>query len=87
MFEEAHKVLISSGEKERLKELLRIRLVECGWKDQMQMFCRDVVKEKGVNIKVEELIAEVTPKARAMVPDTVKKELLQKIKSYLSQDL
>jgi hypothetical protein len=32
--------LIESGEKERLKELLRERLIECGWKDEMKSYCR-----------------------------------------------
>ncbi|KAJ7013828.1 hypothetical protein NC653_003455 [Populus alba x Populus x berolinensis] len=32
--------LIESGEKERLTELLRERLIECGWKDEMKALCR-----------------------------------------------
>jgi hypothetical protein len=32
--------LVESGEKERLMELLRERLVECGWKDDMKALCR-----------------------------------------------
>lgn len=32
--------LIESGEKERLMELLRERLIECGWKDEMKSLCR-----------------------------------------------
>ena len=32
--------LIESGEKERLMELLRERLIECGWKDEMKALCR-----------------------------------------------
>ncbi|MBA0776178.1 hypothetical protein Gotri_011214 [Gossypium trilobum] len=32
--------LIQSGEKERLKELLRERLLECGWIDEMKALCR-----------------------------------------------
>lgn len=32
--------LRESGEKERLKELLRERLVECGWRDEMRALCR-----------------------------------------------
>jgi hypothetical protein len=32
--------LIQSGEKERLKELLRERLVGCGWKDDLLVECR-----------------------------------------------
>lgn len=32
--------LVESGEKERLMELLRERLVECGWRDDMKALCR-----------------------------------------------
>ncbi|GFG30256.1 hypothetical protein Cfor_11800 [Coptotermes formosanus] len=71
-----------------LKELLRTRLIECGWRDQVQMLCREVVRERGVhNLKADDLIAEITSKGRALVPDSVKKELLQKIKAYLVQDM
>ncbi|CAN0924958.1 Transcription and mRNA export factor ENY2 [Linum grandiflorum] len=31
--------LVESGEKERLMELLRERLIECGWKDEMKALC------------------------------------------------
>ena len=32
-----NKRLIETGEKERLKERLRNRLTECGWKDDMKV--------------------------------------------------
>ena len=32
--------LEEGGERERLKELLRIRLKECGWRDQLKEHCR-----------------------------------------------
>lgn len=32
--------LIESGEKEKLMELLRERLIECGWRDEMKALCR-----------------------------------------------
>jgi Transcription factor e(y)2 len=32
--------LIESGEKEKLTELLRQRLIECGWRDDMKSLCR-----------------------------------------------
>lgn len=68
----------------RFKELLRRRLIECGWRDQVRALCRDVVKENESGfVTFDGLVTKVTPKARALVPDTVKKELLQKIKSHL----
>ncbi|XP_031384809.1 transcription and mRNA export factor ENY2 [Punica granatum] len=76
--------LVESGEKERLKELLRERLIECGWRDEMKELCRSFVRKKGKNnVTVEDLINVITPKGRASVPDSVKAELLQHIRSFL----
>lgn len=76
--------LTIEGDKERFKELLRRRLTECGWREEIRVLCRDTIKERGLNnVTVDEIVEEVTPKGRALVPDTVKKELLQKIKTYL----
>ncbi|XP_059423168.1 transcription and mRNA export factor ENY2-like [Carassius carassius] len=78
--------LIEMGERERLKELLRAKLIECGWRDQLKALCKEVIKEKGIeNVTVEDLVAGVTHKGRALVPDSVKKELLQRIRAFLSQ--
>lgn len=76
--------LIESGERDRLKELLRTRLIECGWKDQLKAYCKEIIREKGVeNVSVDDLVAAVTPKARATVPDIIKRELLNQIKTFL----
>ncbi|KAJ4831132.1 Transcription and mRNA export factor eny2 [Turnera subulata] len=78
--------LIESGEKERLMELLRERLVECGWKDDMKALCRAFVKKKGrSNVTVDDLVHVITPKGRASIPDSVKAELLQRIRAFLVQ--
>ncbi|KAG7020143.1 Transcription and mRNA export factor SUS1, partial [Cucurbita argyrosperma subsp. argyrosperma] len=77
--------LIESGEKERLKELLRERLIECGWKDEMKALCRAYVRKKGRNnVSVDDLVQVITPKGRASVPDSVKAELLQRIRTFLA---
>uniref|UniRef100_A0A2K6CKN9 Transcription and mRNA export factor ENY2 n=1 Tax=Macaca nemestrina TaxID=9545 RepID=A0A2K6CKN9_MACNE len=58
--------LIETGERERLKELLRAKLIECGWKDQLKAHCKEVIKEKGLeHVTVDDLVAEITPKGRA----------------------
>ncbi|CAI9093210.1 OLC1v1028653C1 [Oldenlandia corymbosa var. corymbosa] len=44
-----------SGEKERLKELLRERLIECGWKDEMKSHC---------SLPVYELLGRLMPNLR-----------------------
>uniref|UniRef100_A0A8C3MGQ3 Transcription and mRNA export factor ENY2 n=1 Tax=Geospiza parvula TaxID=87175 RepID=A0A8C3MGQ3_GEOPR len=35
--------LIETGERERLKELLRAKLIECGWKDQLKAHCKECI--------------------------------------------
>jgi len=55
--------LIETGERERLKELLQQKLIECGWRDQVKSYCKDVVKQKGLdNITVEDLVMEMIEK-------------------------
>uniref|UniRef100_A0A2P2IP99 Transcription and mRNA export factor ENY2 n=1 Tax=Rhizophora mucronata TaxID=61149 RepID=A0A2P2IP99_RHIMU len=77
--------LIENGEKERLKELLRERLIECGWRDEMKALCRAFTRKKGRNnVTVDDLIHIITPKGRASVPDSVKAELLQRIRALLT---
>jgi enhancer of yellow 2 transcription factor len=87
----------------RLKDLLRQKLTECGWKDDMRQLCKggfpwralmpltlaprgaDLIKSKGLEqVTVDDLVAEVTPKGRASVPDSVKAELLQRIRKFLT---
>ncbi|XP_006916669.1 transcription and mRNA export factor ENY2 isoform X3 [Pteropus alecto] len=61
--------LIETGERERLKELLRAKLIECGWKDQLKAHCKEVIKEKGLeHVTVDDLVAEITPKGRGRTP-------------------
>ncbi|XP_059479269.1 transcription and mRNA export factor ENY2-like [Neocloeon triangulifer] len=79
--------MIESGELNRWKELLRMRLTECGWRDQVKLLCRDAIKQGNVEeMTVDQLNAEVTPKARTLVPDAVKIELLTKIKTFLQEN-
>jgi hypothetical protein len=35
--------LIHSGERDRLKQLLRDKLTECGWRDEVKQRCRGVL--------------------------------------------
>uniref|UniRef100_A0A8C0CLC6 Transcription and mRNA export factor ENY2 n=1 Tax=Balaenoptera musculus TaxID=9771 RepID=A0A8C0CLC6_BALMU len=43
--------LIETGERECLKELLRAKLIECGWKDQLKSHCKEfeVSLDFGIN--------------------------------------
>lgn len=52
----------------------------------MKAHCKEIVKRKGLeHVTVEDLVAETTPKGRALVPDDVKKELLGRIRTFLAQ--
>eukprot|EP00635_Sarcinochrysidales_sp_CCMP3193_P002251 CAMPEP_0118919756 /NCGR_PEP_ID=MMETSP1166-20130328/18723_1 /TAXON_ID=1104430 /ORGANISM="Chrysoreinhardia sp, Strain CCMP3193" /LENGTH=102 /DNA_ID=CAMNT_0006860287 /DNA_START=95 /DNA_END=403 /DNA_ORIENTATION=- len=76
--------LIETGEKDRLKELLRQKLIDSGWRDDLKEYCKEVIRKKGLEkITVDELVAEITPRGRATVPDEVKTELLQNIRKFL----
>jgi enhancer of yellow 2 transcription factor len=50
----------------------------------VRLLCREVIKDQDAP-SCDVLIQKVTPKARTLIPDTVKKELLQKIKTILIQ--
>ncbi|XP_068223685.1 transcription and mRNA export factor ENY2-like [Palaemon carinicauda] len=77
--------LIETGEKERLKDMLRQRLTECGWRDELKEHAKDIVRQRGLQqITVDDLVKEITPQGRDLVPDTVKRELLAEIKKFLA---
>ena len=55
----------SLGEKDKLKEMLRERLVQCGWRDELKEYCKEVIRKKGLEkVTVEELVADITPQGR-----------------------
>ena len=65
---------------------LFFRLIECGWRDELKAYCKEIVKRKGLEqVTVEDLVAETTPKGRSLVPDDVKRELLSRIRTFLAQ--
>eukprot|EP01133_Synstelium_polycarpum_P005737 gene5737-6639_t len=79
-----HQKLIESGEKERLKILLRNKLVEAGWRDDVKAYCRDYIKNNGGdNLTIEELIQHITPIAKKKVPPQVKQDLVKRIRKFL----
>eukprot|EP00003_Mantamonas_plastica_P003064 TRINITY_DN1248_c0_g1_i2.p1 TRINITY_DN1248_c0_g1~~TRINITY_DN1248_c0_g1_i2.p1 ORF type:complete len:105 (-),score=29.50 TRINITY_DN1248_c0_g1_i2:96-410(-) len=79
--------LVESGEKEVLKELLRTRLVECGWKDDMKSYCKELIRSKGLDsVTVDDLVQESLVRGRATIPDNLKSELLTRIRSFLAEN-
>merc|ERR1711918_338970 len=81
------KKLDESGEKEKLEEYLRQKLVECGWKGELKKHCIEIIRQKGLDkINLEDLVEELLPKGRAMVPTKIKEDLLSRIKGKLEDD-
>ncbi|KAJ8930194.1 hypothetical protein NQ314_017034 [Rhamnusium bicolor] len=70
---------------DRVTELVQTRLIESGWRDQVRLACRKAILENGDKHipTVDELISQITPKARSMVPDAVKRELLHELELIL----
>lgn len=49
----------------RMRELLRVRLAECGWRDEMILLCRKVIAESDVNkLTVDDILDKITPQGR-----------------------
>ena len=68
----------------RLKEILRERLIESGWFDDLKAHCKEVIKNKGLEkITVEQLVDEITPHGRATVSEEIKADLLGRIRTFL----
>ena len=46
-----------------------------------------MIKTKGIEkIKLEDLTEELMPKGKAMVPESVKNEILEKIQTFIDND-
>ncbi|KAH3762161.1 enhancer-yellow 2 transcription factor [Pelomyxa schiedti] len=76
---------VESGEKDRLKEILRAKLTECGWRDDMRAYCKTQIEQKGSdNISLEWLVSQVSPHGKATVPASVKADMLVRIRKFLA---
>ena len=72
---------LSGSTEEKLKHAITQRLVQTGWRDRVKDQCFSILASKrGRQISIEQLISEVTPFARSIVPATVKSELLESVK-------
>jgi enhancer of yellow 2 transcription factor len=67
----------------RLTELLRLRLIECGWKEEVKELCKSVLKQNTTSMSVDKLVGQVTPKAKSLIPEQIKTELLAHIRTFL----
>ena len=51
------------------------------------MFCAEIIRSKGLErINLEDLVEELLPRGRSLVPTAVKEDLLGQIKLFLEND-
>ena len=79
-----NKRLEETGERERLKQEFAKKLIRTrGWRDELKQYCIEYLKNKGVErVTVDEIVAKIAPQGRATVPEALKEELLEKIRSF-----
>ena len=77
--------MINSGEKERLRELLRLDLMESNWPDDLKNETRRLIDAKQSDLKLEELIALLTPASRAVIPLDIKSDFLKRIRAMVGE--
>ena len=75
------KVFATSGAREALKEELRRRLAECGWREEVRVMCRDALADAQ---SPDALTAAVQERALAAVPSSVRTAALAQIRAFLS---
>ena len=53
----------------------------------MKKHCIEIIRTKGLDkINLEDLVEELLPKGRALVPTKIKEDLLGRIKGHLEKD-
>lgn len=79
--------LIESGEYARLRESLSARLAESGWKEEIKRLCQEAIRTRGTeNVSIEELVEEVAPRAKAIVPPKVRRRTLEAVQRFLVEN-
>lgn len=60
--------------------------MDCGWRDEVRLAVRKIIKEKdgGTTVPtVDDILGKIQVKARSMVPDTVRKEIVTELEAIL----
>ena len=87
--ENLERLMIESGERDRLRDKLRRHLDDCGWREQVKLYVRETAAEKGRDHKgdilMEDLVQEVVPKANDMVPDKIRRDLAASVQKFLER--
>ncbi|VDK40833.1 unnamed protein product [Dibothriocephalus latus] len=80
-------LLISTGERERLRDMIEEQLKKSGWNDKVKMHCKEFIKSKGVdNVSVDDVVMGVSAAARSTVPKEVKTATLERLKQFMAKN-
>ncbi|KAH8347315.1 hypothetical protein KR059_008733, partial [Drosophila kikkawai] len=67
-----------------LKDIMKKRLTECGWRKDIEQMIRQTIQEHGVGTLTPDQLAEkIVPHARALVPDVICKEMMIRVHNAL----
>ncbi|KAG2383249.1 hypothetical protein C9374_004586 [Naegleria lovaniensis] len=79
--------LKNSGELDRLKELLKTRLIQNGWNDIVSLAFRESMEDRELaELSVPSIVHDLLPIARSKIPENVKYEVVQQIQLFLEKD-
>jgi enhancer of yellow 2 transcription factor len=79
--------LTESGKRAELKQFVVDSLTDCGWRDDLKAQCIEYIKSRALDrITVDDLVAEIAPRGRAMVPAELKAELLERIRAFAEKE-
>lgn len=72
----------------RLRKRLAAKLVQSGWRDDMQGVATDVVRDRGgvTQITLDELSAELVSQGRDSVPQNIKDEIMTELRDLMRQN-
>ncbi|KAG8179009.1 hypothetical protein JTE90_014012 [Oedothorax gibbosus] len=79
--EKIRKKLIKTGRYDQLSSSLSTALFECGWKTDIENYCKWVLK-RNPNLSYPQLVEEVRMRARNIFPQSIKQNLAENIQNY-----
>ncbi|KAM3143411.1 Transcription and mRNA export factor eny2 [Paramecium bursaria] len=79
--------LKETGEDARLEEYLRQKLIECRWRDELKDYCKEQIRQKGLEkITIEELTDMLYVRGQATIPNKVKEDLLSRLRQFFEEN-
>ncbi|KAL3093112.1 hypothetical protein niasHT_022562 [Heterodera trifolii] len=83
--EDLEKEFVESGEKDRVQEVVERRLHESGWAKRVESMCEEYIAKKGYErVELQAMVDELKDASRRIVPDEVKRELMQLIQEFVN---